>query len=135
MAGLAVAAAQAFGAVYYVATDGKDGNVGSKDKTYGLAFGKNASSRVQSLTIETVDSYTVNAVYFKGATAANQTANYKIYVGDTIVDSGTFTRETTVSIIGNRFKSSTGKIKIVIDGSGAENGAIYIHSLAYNVVD
>ena len=112
-----------------------NGLVGSKDKTYGLAFGKNASSRVNKLTIETKNEYSVNAIYLKSSTAANQVANYKIYVGDTLVSSGTFTRESSgPSIIGDTFSSLTGKISIVIDGSGAENGSIYIHSLAYNAI-
>ena len=34
MAGIAMAAVQAFGAVYYVATDGSDSNAGSKDKPF-----------------------------------------------------------------------------------------------------
>ena len=32
--GFALAAVQAFGAVYYVATDGSDSNAGSKDKPF-----------------------------------------------------------------------------------------------------
>ena len=110
-----------------------NGLVGSKDKTYGLIFGKNASSRVNKLTIETVDSYNVNALYLKAATAAGQTANYKMYVGETLIASGTFTRESAPTILGDGFESLTGSLRIVIDGSGAESGAIYIHSLAYNI--
>ncbi|MBR0294877.1 MAG: endonuclease [Bacilli bacterium] len=110
-----------------------NGAVGSKDKTYGLAFGKNSSSRMNSLTIATKESHTVNAVYIKGATAANESADYKIYVGDELVVDGSFTRVSGgPSLIGGIFATRTGQIRIVIDGSGAHNGAIYIHSLAYN---
>ena len=40
--GLSLAAAHAFGAVYYVATDGKDGNAGSKDKPFATLNKANA---------------------------------------------------------------------------------------------
>ena len=40
--GLSLAAAQSFGAVYYVATDGKDGNAGSKDKPFATLNKANA---------------------------------------------------------------------------------------------
>ena len=40
--GYALAAAHAFGAVYYVATDGKDGNAGSKDKPFATLNKANA---------------------------------------------------------------------------------------------
>ena len=111
------------------------GAVGSKDKTYGLAFGKNASSRMKELTIETKESHVFNAIYLKAATAANQTANYKIYVGTTLVDSGTFTRESSgPSLLGTTFTQLEGRIKIVINGGGASEGAIYIHTLAFNII-
>ena len=113
-----------------------NGAVGSKDKTYGLAFGKNASSRMNQLTIETKESHVFNAIYLKAATAANQTANYSIYVGTTLVDSGTFTRESSgPTLLGTTFSQLEGRIKIVINGSGATDGAIYIHTLAFNIVE
>ena len=40
--GYALAAAHAFGAVYYVATDGNDGNAGSKDKPFATLNKANA---------------------------------------------------------------------------------------------
>ena len=42
MAGLAVAAAQAFGAVYYVATDGSDNAAETKDKPFATLNKANA---------------------------------------------------------------------------------------------
>ena len=39
---VALSAAQAFGAVYYVATDGKDSNAGSKDKPFATLNKANA---------------------------------------------------------------------------------------------
>ena len=40
--GLALAAAQAFGAVYYVAVDGEDGNAGTKEKPFATLNKANA---------------------------------------------------------------------------------------------
>ncbi|MCQ2050433.1 MAG: DUF1565 domain-containing protein, partial [Candidatus Saccharibacteria bacterium] len=40
--GFALAAAQAFGSVYYVATDGKDTNAGSKEKPFATLNKANA---------------------------------------------------------------------------------------------
>ena len=37
-------------------------------------------------------------------------------------------------VVGCGFDALTGKVTIIIDGAGANAGAIYVHTLAFNVV-
>lgn len=114
-----------------------NGLIGNMNATYGLAFGKGSNTRMNELTIETVDTYDIDALYLKGSCASNETINYHMYVGEQLVKEGSITRNSSTTgpeVVGSSFSSINGRIKIIIDGSGARNGAIYIHTLAYNAI-
>ena len=115
------------------------GAMGSKDSTYGLAFGVASGGKtMHELTLETTTSKTVNMIYLKGSCKTDESIDYTIMVGETVVSSGTITRIKNVTVapevVGSSFETISGKVKIVISGSGATNGAIYIHTLAFNEV-
>lgn len=115
------------------------GAVGSKDPTYGLAFGVASGNKYMSeLTFETDTSKTVDKVYFKGSCKAGQTINVTIQVGDQIVCQKSITRTSGVTtapeVVGASFAQLSGKVKITINGDGANAGAIYVHTLAFNEV-
>ena len=115
------------------------GTMGNKDSTYGLGFGVAAGGKtMHELTLATVSSYTVNKVYFKGSCKAGETIDVTIKVGSDTVYSGSITRTsgmtTAPEVVGASFENKTGTISIIINGSGATNGAIYVHTLAFNVV-
>ena len=115
------------------------GAMGSKDSTYGLAFGVASGGKtMHELTLETTTSKTVNMIYLKGSCKTDESIDYTIMVGETVVSSGTITRIKNVTaapeVVGSSFETISGKVKIVISGSGATNGAIYSHTLAFNEV-
>ena len=115
------------------------GTMGSKDGTYGLAFGVASGGKtMHELTFETVSSYNIDKVYFKGSCKAGETINVTIKVGSTTVYSGSITRTSGTStgpeVVGASISATSGKVSITINGSGASTGAIYVHTLAFNVV-
>ena len=59
-------------------------------------------------------------------------------IGDTTIKTGSVTYVTGVdvpTIVGTRIETPIqGILSITIDGSGATNGAVYVHSLAYDIV-
>lgn len=115
------------------------GAMGNKDSTYGLAFGVASGGKtMHELTFETTNSVTINKVFFKGSCKAGETITVTIKVGDTTVSTNTITRisGTTIApeVVGASFASTSGKVKIIINGSGATNGAIYVHTLAFNEI-
>ena len=117
-----------------------DGAVGSKDSTYGLAFGVASGGKtMRELTFETTTSREVNMIYLKGSCKAGETINYTMKVGSTIVASGSITRVSGVAtgpeVVGGSFLDMQGKITIIINGDGATNGAIYLHTVAFNEVN
>ena len=111
---------------------------GGKENTFGMKFGAASPKGVNELTIETTSSKTINMLYLKGSCASNQTINYILKVGNDVVASGSITRVTGATgpeVVGDSFPELTGKITIIINGSGAANGAVYIHTLAFNEVN
>ena len=116
------------------------GAVGSKDQTYGLAFGVASGNKTMNeLTFETTSSKTINMLYLKGSCKAGETINYTMKVGNTIVATGSITRTSGVTtgpeVVGASFTELTGKVTITINGSGAQTGAIYLHTVAFNEVN
>lgn len=114
------------------------GAMGSKDSTYGLGFGVASGGKTMGeLTLATTDAKTVNKVYFKGSCKAGETIDVTIKVGDEVVCQKSITRTSGVTtapeVVGASFASKTGVISFIIGGSGASNGAIYVHTLAFNV--
>ena len=102
---------------------------------FGLPFGTSGNP-TNGLTIETVDSYHLNMIYAKISCASQKTVNYRIYIGDTLLFSGSVTRPTGATsseIVGCNFAAANGRIKIVIDGNDTSSGAVIVHTLAYNV--
>ena len=124
---------------WLVSWTGTAGAMGNKDSTYGLAFGVASGNKyMEELTFQTTDSKTVDRVYFKGSCKAGQTIDVTIKVGDQIVCEKSITRTSGVTtapeVVGASFASLTGKVTIIIGGAGASAGAIYVHTLAFNVV-
>ncbi len=116
------------------------GAVGSKDQTYGLAFGVASGNKTMNeLTFETTSSKTINMLYLKGSCKAGETINYTMKVGNTVVAEGSITRTSGVTtgpeVVGASFTELTGKVTITINGSGAQTGAIYLHTVAFNEVN
>ncbi len=106
----------------------------SVEKTFakaGVAFGTGAKS-VGTITFETVDSLTnVQAFFALVNAASNQKPSYTMYIGSTLVKSGSYTGAGNTAypvMIGAKCNNLSGKAKIVI--SGATNFAIYMHTLA-----
>jgi endonuclease I len=111
--------------------------IGNKDSKIGVAFGTSTKS-VNSLTIETTTSLNVNAFYAKIYCASGKTITYTMKIGDTTIASGTVTHPSGVDVpatVGARVETPlSGILMLTINGSGATNGAVYIHSLAYDLV-
>ena len=104
----------------------------SQDK--GVQFGTGSVS-VNELVITTTSSKTVDKVYMKANCASKKTINYKIEVGTTTVSSGTIAYDSTGPVtVGANFATITGVITITINGTGASNGAVYVHTLAFNAI-
>ena len=115
------------------------GAMGNKDSTYGIAFGVASGGKtMHELTIQTTSSYSVNKVFFKGSCKAGETIDVTIKVGEQTVYSGSITRTSGVTtapeVVGNSFSSLTGKVTIIVNGTGATNGAVYVHTIAFNTV-
>jgi endonuclease I len=127
------------GTTWNVDWSNSNGKIGSNNTTYGLAFGVASNNQTMNeLIFKTVDAINVNAVYFSGSCASGKTINYTIKVGDQVWLSGTISRNSSTTgpeIVGG-FKSTpiNGQIQIIINGSGATSGAIYMKSLAYNAI-
>ena len=127
------------GETWKVSWTGETGTMGNKDSTYGLAFGVATGGKtMKELTFETTTEKTVNMVFFKGSCKSGETIHVKIEVGTAIVCETNITRTPGVTVapevVGASFANTTGKIKITINGSGATNGAIHVHTLAFNAV-
>ncbi len=127
------------GVDWKVSWTNEKGEMGSNNNTWGMAFGvANGGKTMHELVFETTSEYTVDKVYFKGSCAANKTINYTIMVGETIISSGSITRTPQTvgpETVGDNFTSLTGKIKFIINGTGASEGAIYVYALAFNQVN
>ena len=115
------------------------GKMGNRDGTYGLAFGVASGGQTMgTLTFETSQAVTINKAYFKGSCKSGETINVTIQVNGVTVSQKSISRVTGDSapvVVGSAFETTTGKVKIIIDGTGATNGAIYVHTLAFNVVN
>ena len=116
----------------------KNANAGpyQKNATYGFAFGT-STKPVQELVFETAESKNVNKAYFKGIGAANKTITVTIYIGDEIVYTGDISRPSGTEapeVVGASFAQKTGKVKVVINGTGANEGSVFVHTLAFNEV-
>ena len=128
------------GEAWRVSWTNETGTMGNRDSTYGLAFGVASGGKVmKELTFETETAKTVNKVYFKGSCKAGETINVTIKVGDTIICNKSITRVSGVTtapeVVGDSFATLTGKVTIIINGTGASSGAIFVHTLAFNVVE
>ena len=100
----------------------------------GIQFGK-AGEAVGELTAETVNEFTVNMAYIKINCASGKTINYAIYVGATKVSEGSVAYNSEGAVTkGANFASTSGKVKVVINGSGASSAAVYLHTLAFNEI-
>ena len=113
--------------------------MGNKDSTYGLAFGVATGGKtMHELTFATANAYNIDKVYFKGSCKAGETIDVTIKVGSETVYSGSITRTSGVTtapeVVGASFSTKSGVVSIIVNGSGATNGAIYVHTLAFNVV-
>lgn len=111
--------------------------IGKLSQKYGVAFGTNNVS-VNSLTLRTTAAINASAFYAKIYCASGKTINYTMKIGDTTIKTGSVTYVTGVdvpTIVGTRVETPIqGILSITIDGSGATNGAVYVHSLAYDLV-
>lgn len=115
-----------------------EGAISSNNATYGLQFGIASGGRTMNeLTFATTTSLNVNAVYFVGSCASGKTINYTIKVGGNSVKTGTISRDSSTTgpeTVGVTLEeAATGIVEIIINGSGASSGAIYMKSLALNI--
>ncbi|MFA6675767.1 MAG: hypothetical protein WCS49_02710, partial [Bacilli bacterium] len=110
--------------------------IGNRSADYGVAFGTSTTS-VNSLTFATTNAIqNTNCFYAKISCASGKTINYTMQIGGTTIASGTVTRTSGVTtgpeIVGASLDIPiSGALTMIINGSGATNGAIYIYSLAY----
>ncbi len=130
-----------FSGLDFVVTLGNEavvtGNKITNSKTNGTKFGT-ADIAPQSLTFETknivnIDDKTkVNAVFFIASTASGCSYKYKIYIGDNVIESGSFTGSNIEkSVILSSGNELTGKVKIEFTDI---NKAINIRGLAINAI-
>lgn len=112
--------------------------IGNRSSTLGVAFGSGTAS-VNSLTFTTVNELTnVDGFYAKVTCAANKTISYSLSISDIVLVSSSYARPSgsdAPTTIGASLETPvTGKLTLTINGTGASSGAVYIYSLAYNLV-
>lgn len=104
---------------------------------WGVLFGK-SSNPVNSFTMETISSISVDAFYAKISCASGKTINYSLTIGNTTIASGSVTRPSGADgpvSVGTEIETPiNGILKLTINGSGATQGSIIVHSLAYNAI-
>ena len=90
---------------------------------------------IGTLTLETIESYTINAFYFRGQTKANGQITLDIYVNNVKIINGSIVRgsgSAELEIVGNSFNATTGKVKIVITSPDGNAGVAFFHTIAFN---
>ena len=127
------------GVQWKVSWTNETGVMGNNNNTWGMAFGVASGGKtMHELVLETTGEYTIDKAYFKGSCASGNTINYTIMVGDTVISNGSITRTTTTAgpeTVGGNVNSLTGKVKFIINGTGASSGAIFVYALAFNQVN
>ena len=121
-----------FGALQWkISWTNDNASIGSTYAAAGVAFGTGTNA-VGTITFETIESLTnVEAFFALVNAASNKTPTYEMYIGSTLVKSGSYTgsgNNADPTMVGSNFTAMTGKVKIVI--SGASNYAVHMHTLA-----
>ena len=95
-----------------------------------MTIGSN-NNPVKSITFESQNSYSdVNAVFFYALTNKDVSYEYEIYVGDSLVYSGSIVSNTP-TYYGGTFEAKSGKIKLVLGTKHNLNGMSFC-GLAFN---